>query len=196
MANAAIHIREANLPNDKPMILDFIFALQRHEAAFEANRRTDAQMAEEHYAALIPRAQAPKGKIFIAENADGLPIGWALIHDELGEVFVRAEERAHGFLAELYVVEASRAQGVGRFPGLQSSQLKLALHFFVVYGDVFSVGDAFQQHEGLHFRDGAVPLGSAQTGKVQLTHLFCVHALRRQGAQTTLQARVNLVLNQ
>ncbi len=114
MANSAIHIREANLPGDKPVILDFIFALQRYEAAFEANRRTDAQMAQEHYAALIPRAKSPKGKIFIAENADGLAIGWALIHEELGDVFVRAEERAHGFLAELYVVEASRAQGVGR----------------------------------------------------------------------------------
>ena len=49
---------------------------------------------------------------------------------------------------------------------------------------------------GLDLGDGAVALGGAQAGKVQLAHLLGVHALRRQGAQAALQARVNLLLHQ
>ena len=108
------HIREAHLPDDKPAILEFMFALQRFEAAFEANRRLDARMPQDHYAAIIPRAAAPNGQIFIADDAESHPVGWALIHEEVDDVYVNDVERRFGFIAELYVVEAERSAGVGR----------------------------------------------------------------------------------
>jgi len=107
-------IREARLPDDKSAILDFMFALQRIEAAFEPNRRLDARMPEDHYAALIRHVAAHNGKIFIAEDETARALGWAAVHEDEGDIFIRAEERVHGFLAELYVVEASRGAGVGR----------------------------------------------------------------------------------
>ena len=110
----APRIREARLAQDKPAILEFIYALQLYEHAFEANRRADPQMAEDHYAALIHQLAAHNGKIFIAEDEAGHPIGWAAVHESDGEIFIRAEERQYGLLAELYVVERARGAGVGR----------------------------------------------------------------------------------
>jgi GNAT superfamily N-acetyltransferase len=107
-------IREARLDDDKSAILEFIFALQVYEQGFEANRRIDPQMAEEHYAVLIAHVEKHKGKILVAEDEAARPIGWAAFHEEEGGVFILADERKHGFLAELYVVEAARGAGVGR----------------------------------------------------------------------------------
>ena len=108
------HIRKARLADDKPAILGFIFALQQHEGAFEPNRRLDAQVAEEHYATLIPHVAAHNGQVLVAEDEARHAIGWAAAYEDGGDVFIRAEERAYGFLAELYVVEAARGAGVGR----------------------------------------------------------------------------------
>ena len=49
---------------------------------------------------------------------------------------------------------------------------------------------------GLHFGHGAIALGAAQAAKIQLAHLFGIHALGGQRAQTAFQARINLVLHQ
>ena len=111
---STFQIREARLPVDKPAILQFIFALQVHEHSFELNRRIDAQVAEEHYAVLIPHVAEHNGQVLIAEDEAGHIIGWAAFYEDGGDVFIHAEERRHGFLAELYVVETARGAGVGR----------------------------------------------------------------------------------
>ncbi len=111
---SAVRIREARLPGDKPDILGFIGELQKFEHAFEANRRLDAQFAEEHYAALVPQLLVDGGEVFIAEDAEARAIGWTAVYEKAGEVYIGAEERRFGFIAELYVVEAARGAGVGR----------------------------------------------------------------------------------
>lgn len=98
------------MPNDKPVILDFIMALQRYESFMEPNRRYDMGMAEEYFATLIERAR--KGRIFIAEDAR--PIGWAIVYEEETEAFIRADERRFAYLAELFVTESARGSGTGR----------------------------------------------------------------------------------
>ncbi len=49
---------------------------------------------------------------------------------------------------------------------------------------------------GFDLGHGAVPLGGAQAGEVQLAHLLGLHSLCRQRAQAALQARVDLLLHQ
>jgi GNAT superfamily N-acetyltransferase len=105
-----IAIRTARLPQDKPALLGFIAALQHYEAAFEENRRLDARFAEDHFAAVLE--DAAKGALFLAEDASG-PLGWALVHTAVSPVYVREGERRHANLAELFVAEAARGQGVG-----------------------------------------------------------------------------------
>ena len=105
-------VRPARLPDDEPAILSFIWGLQRFENAFEPNRRLDPDFAAEHWADV--RSQAEKrGAIFVAE-ADSGPVGWAVVLEEAGDLFVRPEERRYGFVAELFVTEAARGQGHGR----------------------------------------------------------------------------------
>ena len=104
-------IREARLPNDKPVILDYIVALQRYESFLEPNHLIDLAMAEEYFAYILERTQ--KGAIFMAEEA-GHPIGWAVVYEEQSEAFIRADERRFAYLAELYLSEDGRGSGSGQ----------------------------------------------------------------------------------
>ena len=104
-------IREARLPDDEPAILSFILGLQEYENAFEPNRRLDPAFAPQHWADVRAKA-ASRGAILIAEQ-DGAPVGWALVLEEAGDLFVAERERRHGFIAELFVMEAARGTGHG-----------------------------------------------------------------------------------
>jgi GNAT superfamily N-acetyltransferase len=104
-------IRPARLPDDKPVLLGFIEGLQRYEAAFESNRRLDPAFAEDYFAELVK--DCAEGCMFIAE-VDAKPVGWTAVHPHEAPVFVIAEERRHAYIAELFVDEAVRGQGVGR----------------------------------------------------------------------------------
>jgi GNAT superfamily N-acetyltransferase len=106
-----ITIRSAKLPDDKPSILRFIDGLQRYEAEFEADRRLDAAYAEDQLAALLKRAE--RGAIFVAEN-DGRLVGWIVVVEDEGQVYVVEEERRCAAICEFYVDEAVRGQGAGR----------------------------------------------------------------------------------
>jgi GNAT superfamily N-acetyltransferase len=105
-------IRTARLPDDEPAILSFIWGLQKFERDFEANRRLDSDFATEHWADARVHA-ATRGAIFIAEN-DGRPVGWAIVLEEAGDLFVEKRERRYGFVAELFVEASARGQGHGR----------------------------------------------------------------------------------
>jgi GNAT superfamily N-acetyltransferase len=105
-------IRIARLPDDEPAILSFIWGLQKFERAFEANRRLDPDFASEHWADARIHA-AERGAIFIAES-DGQPVGWAIVLEEAGDVFVEQKERRYGFVAELFVEASARGKGHGR----------------------------------------------------------------------------------
>jgi GNAT superfamily N-acetyltransferase len=105
-------IREARLPNDKPAILDFIVALQRYESFLEPNHLIDHAKAEDYLAYLLERTH--RGAIFVAEDDTGRTIGWAAVHDEVSEAFIRADERCFAYLAELYVSEDGRGTGTGQ----------------------------------------------------------------------------------
>jgi GNAT superfamily N-acetyltransferase len=109
-----IRIREGGLPEDKPAILTFITGLQHFERSIEPDRRVDDSVAEEFYAVLLQRIANQHGRIFIAETRDGAALGWAQVHEEENEIYVVAEERRLGYIAELYVMEHARGRGVGR----------------------------------------------------------------------------------
>ena len=114
MTAPATRIRPARLPEDEPAILSFLHGLQDYEAAFEPNRRRDPQWAVEHWREAQHRCAERHGIMLIAEDAQGMPVGWALAHDDRAELFVVEAERHHGTLAELYVIPAARGAGHGR----------------------------------------------------------------------------------
>ena len=105
-------IRAAQLPEDEPAILSFIWGLQTFESAFESNRRLDADFVAEHWADVRTQAAA-RGALFVAET-DGGFVGWAFVVEEGGDLFVAEKERRYGFIAELFVEASARGQGHGR----------------------------------------------------------------------------------
>jgi GNAT superfamily N-acetyltransferase len=106
-------VRPARLPADEPAILGFIAALQKYEAGFEKNRRTDKDFPAEHWGVVQNRVHSHHGLILVAEDGGKIQ-GWLFAYEENAEVFIAPDERVHGFLAEIYVVPEARGTGVGR----------------------------------------------------------------------------------
>ena len=109
----SVRVRDAELSRDKPALLRFIAGLNRVELQYESNRRVDAAFPEKFLAELVERAKAKQGRMFVAED-DGAAVGWAMCFVDQHEIFVREEERAHGYVAEMFVEEAARGRHVGR----------------------------------------------------------------------------------
>lgn len=106
-----ISVRSAILPDDKRVLLDFIWGLQRYEAEFEADRRLDPAYGEEQFADLVKNLET--GAVFIAED-EGRPVGWVMVYETEGRPYVIEEERRQAVICELYVDPALRGKGAGR----------------------------------------------------------------------------------
>lgn len=109
----AFQLRDFDPLRDKAAALAFIDGSQAYEAAFEPDRRTDATVAEDYYAAMMAEVAGRQSRIFIAE-VEGRAVGWGVFVVDEAQVYVVPEERTYGYIAELYVDEALRGQGVGQ----------------------------------------------------------------------------------
>ncbi len=107
-------LRTADLARDRAAMLSFIDGLQEYEFAFEKNRRLDGTVAAEHLDKLLKDMEEKPGAIFMADDAAGTAIGWAVVQEILAPVFVIAQDRRQAYIAELYLVESARGTGTGR----------------------------------------------------------------------------------
>lgn len=107
------HLRDFDLSTDAPAALSFIHGSQLYEQAFEPNRRVDPAVADEYFPALTDQVTKNEGRVFVAE-AEARAVGWAVIVILQDPVFVIAEQRRYGYIAELFVDEDARGHGVGR----------------------------------------------------------------------------------
>lgn len=112
-ATGAFSVRAARLPEDAPALMAFVAGLQEFEHVFEPNRRTDPLVGHDYFRMLMKRVEERDGRVLVAER-DGELLGWCVTLVDEGEVYVVEEERRSGFIAELFVVEDARGQGVGR----------------------------------------------------------------------------------
>ncbi|MBL6852272.1 MAG: GNAT family N-acetyltransferase [Alphaproteobacteria bacterium] len=106
-------IRPADPARDRAAMLSYIDGLQAFEYAVEKNRRLDAMVAAEHMAVLDKRLDEYGGAIFLAED-DGGPLGWAVVHETVDDIFVIESERRMAYIDELYLIERARGMGAGR----------------------------------------------------------------------------------
>lgn len=108
------NIRPFQLPDDRTAALSFIDGALAFEHDFEPNRRLDRKSAEDYLAVLLKSVAEREGEIFVAEDVQGTSVGWVVVHLSEDDVYVAAGERCFAYIAELYVVERMRAQGIGR----------------------------------------------------------------------------------
>lgn len=108
----SFRIRAADPDRDRVAMLSFIDGLQAFEHAMEPNRRLDATVAADHMGILDKRLAERGGAIFIAD--DGGPIGWAVVHEAVDDLYVVEAERRMAYIDELYLTEAARGAGAGR----------------------------------------------------------------------------------
>jgi ribosomal protein S18 acetylase RimI-like enzyme len=108
-----VQVRVAG-PEDRPVLLRFMAALQEYERALEANRTPGPEMAKPHLSHLEEEAAAHQGVMLIAEE-EGKPLGFiaAMVDTDPG-FFVAEKERRFGYIADIYVEEAARGTGAGQ----------------------------------------------------------------------------------
>lgn len=107
-------IRPGDPARDRAAMLSFIDGLQEFEYRFEPNRRLDATVAAEHLKKLLKHIADKGGAIFMADDADGRPVGWSVVHENEAPLFVIEAERREAYIAELYLTESARGAGTGR----------------------------------------------------------------------------------
>ncbi len=106
-------IRDFDPSGDRPVALSFIMGSQLYEHAIESDRRIDPEVADDYFPVLMDEVAKKRGRIFVAEG-EGVAIGWAAITVEENRLFVVEEERAYGYITELFVVEKCRGHGIGQ----------------------------------------------------------------------------------
>lgn len=109
----SVRIRDADLARDRPAFERFIWGTNVYEGRAEPNRRLDPQVGADFFPELLKRMEKKQGRIFVAE-VDGATVGWAVCYAEAHDVYVLEEERAFGYVAELFVEEAHRGLHIGR----------------------------------------------------------------------------------
>ena len=100
---------------DRGTLLGFMIELQEYERRLHANRAAGAVMADGHLHYLERMVAAHDGLIAVAERAEGL-IGFMVAFVECGDegdLHLRASERCHGLVSDLYVTAEARGAGVG-----------------------------------------------------------------------------------
>ncbi len=105
-------IRHASA-DDRAALIAMITALQNFETTLHANRRPGAEIATDYLAILEREVAAKQGAILVAERAGGA-VGFVCCwadHDD--DEMIHAETRPHGYIADVFVAEAERGQGVG-----------------------------------------------------------------------------------
>lgn len=93
-------------------MVGFAAAIQEHERARDARLQPGHVIARAYTIWMVGEAKAQGGEILIAragETAVGFVCAWPAIDEDQ---LVRPEARAHGYVSDLYVVEAMRRQGL------------------------------------------------------------------------------------
>lgn len=100
-------------PDDRPLLVGFLEALNRVEATIEDDRQAGRAAAELCYEEMLAKIAVHGGAILIAESG-GEPAGFLAWRIEQDEPYVRDDLVRHAEIAELYVAERFRRAGVGR----------------------------------------------------------------------------------
>lgn len=98
---------------DRAALIEQFQALNAHEDLISHDRRVDMAAAEESLARAEARVAKSGGAMLVAER-DGRVVGHMFLTYEEHAVFVRPETRSYGYVAELFVREEARRQGIGR----------------------------------------------------------------------------------
>jgi ribosomal protein S18 acetylase RimI-like enzyme len=109
----SVRIRDADLARDRATLESFILGSNIYEAKVEPDRRLDARVGVDYLPHIVERVAAKRGRMLVAES-DGVTVGWAVCYVSEHDIFVKDDERAFGYVAELFVEEAHRGRHVGR----------------------------------------------------------------------------------
>jgi ribosomal protein S18 acetylase RimI-like enzyme len=101
-------------PQDRPVIEDFVAAIQEHERLLVPELRTGAEIAAEYAAHLIAGIEQRDGVLILAKagaESVGFVCAWM---DSDDDPLLAAAHRAHALISDLYVRPEWRRRGIGR----------------------------------------------------------------------------------
>lgn len=114
MPSANFTIRNA-VPLDRPTLVRFMASLQDFERSLYPNRSDGWAIASGHLGYLEQLVKTRQGRVFVAENLDGL-LGFLVCFvdsEDEGDLHVIDTDRKFGCITDLYVLADERRRGVG-----------------------------------------------------------------------------------
>ncbi len=147
------------LPGDHDALIEQYMGLNRYEEPIIGNRVTDYVGAVASLAEAEERLARANGTVLVAD-LDGRVVGHLFLEFREEPVFVRAELRAYAYVAELFVREAARGNGVGKALMQEAERVAAARGFARLTVQVLAgnaVAEAFYARCG--FKALAIELG-------------------------------------
>jgi GNAT superfamily N-acetyltransferase len=121
MTPPTLTIRPAQ-PADQEALIEMFQGLNVYEEAFVGNRRLDRAGGEDSLVYAEKKVAASGGARLVAE-VEGRVVGHLFLTWERHGACVRDEVKDYGYVAELFVREGHRGQGIGRALLLEAERL-------------------------------------------------------------------------
>ena len=149
-----IHLRTA-AAGDREALVDLIQELNVFEAAITGDRLVTRGPAEEYLRALDQRIAQSSGRIVVAV-AERRIVGLLAFVIETDQVYVHADVRRYGMVADLVVAEPWRKRGIGRHLLAEAERLTRDAGLQRLMIGVLAGNDpALRAYRGFGFRDYA-----------------------------------------
>lgn len=143
------------LSGDREKLVDLIQELNVYESAITGDRLVSRGPAEDYLRSLEQRIAASQGRLVVAV-ADKLVVGLLAFVIETDQVYVHADVRRYGMVADLVVAEPWRNRGIGRLLLNEAEHLTrdAGLHRMMI-GVLAGNEPALRAYHGFGFRDYA-----------------------------------------
>lgn len=140
---------------DREALIDLIQELNVYEAAITGDRLVSRGPAEEYLRSLEQRIAASSGRLVVAVSGRHV-VGLLAFVVETDQVYVHADVRRYGMVADLVVGEPWRKKGIGRLLLTEAENLTrdAGLHRMMI-GVLAGNDPALRAYRGFGFRDYA-----------------------------------------
>jgi GNAT superfamily N-acetyltransferase len=140
---------------DREALIDLIQELNVYESAITGDRLVTRGPAEDYLRSLEQRIAASQGRLLVAVSGKEI-VGLLAFVIETDQVYVHADVRRYGMVADLVIAEPWRKRGIGRFLLTEAEHLTrdAGLHRMMI-GVLAGNDPALRAYHGFGFRDYA-----------------------------------------
>ncbi len=106
------HIREYS-PDDREKLRQLVLHLHEAVRRFDPDLALGEDFLDRYFEQLLAKQAGTAGAVFLAEADDGALLGYVVLYGRLHPPMADERADAYAWVAELYVLQSHRSQGLG-----------------------------------------------------------------------------------